>query len=147
MELVRWNPGRGLFNYNDRVNRMLDDFFYPTYRSDEGLLMQDWHPVVDIYEKDGNIVIKSELPGVEKKNIVVDVTGSVLTLKVERSSDNKVKEDDYYLQERSNGKFKRSFTLPADINLDKIKADYKDGILKLEIPKPEAHTPKHITIH
>ena len=147
MELVRWNPRRDLFNWPLRTNRMFEDFFHPTLFDEEGVSMWNWHPVVDIYENDENIVITAELPGVDKKDISVDVNGRILTLKGERSADNEVKEDNYYRKERSYGKFERSFTLPADVDPDKVKADFKDGILKLDIPKPEAHKPKQITVH
>ncbi len=147
MELVRWNPRRDLFNWPLRTNRVFEDFFHPTLFNEEGVSTWNWHPVVDIYENDDNIVITAELPGVDKKDISVDVNGRILTLKGERSADNEVKEDNYYRKERSYGKFERSFTLPADVDPDKVKADFKDGILKLDIPKPEAHKPKQITVH
>ena len=147
MELVRWNPRRDLFNWPLGINRMFEDFFHPTLFNEEGVSMWNWHPVVDIYENDDNVVITAELPGVDKKDISVDVNGRILTLKGERSADNEVKEDNYYHRERSYGKFERSFTLPADVDPDKVKADFKDGILKLDIPRPEARKPKQITVH
>jgi len=147
MELVRWNPGRELFNWHNQINHVFDDFFSPALLDSENVSMWDWHPVVDIYDNDDTIVIKAELPGVDKKDIKLDVNGRILTLKGERSTDNEVKEDDYYRRERSFGKFERSFTLSADVDPDKIKADFKDGILKLNIPKPEAHKPKQISVH
>ena len=126
---------------------MFDDFFHPTLYNEEGTSMWSWHPVVDIYEDDNNIVIKAELPGVDKKDISVDVKDRIITLSGERSADNEVKDDNYYRRERSYGRFERSFTLPADVEPDKVKADFKDGILKLNIPKPEASKPKQITVH
>jgi HSP20 family protein len=129
------------------MNRLFDDFFYPTYREDSDLGMLDWNPVADIYDNEDHLVIKAELPGVDKKDIVVDVKEGVLTLKGERSYDNEVKEDKYYRKERTFGRFERSFTLPVNVEAEKIKADFKDGILKIEIPKPETQKPKKITIH
>jgi len=147
MELVRWNPGRELFNWHNGIDRVFDDFFSAPLSGSENVAMRDWLPVVDIYDNDDTIVIKAELPGVDKKDIKVDVNGRILTLKGERVTDNEVKTDDYHRRERSFGKFERSFTLPADVDPDKIKADFKDGILKLNIPKPEAHKPKQISIN
>ena len=147
MELVRWNPGKELFNWHNQMNRFFDDFFSSPLSGGENVSMRDWLPVVDIYDNDDTIVIKAELPGVDKKDIKVDVNGRILTLKGERSTDNEMQEGDYYRKERSFGKFERSFTLPADIDPDKIKADFKDGVLKLNIPKPEAHKPKQISVH
>jgi HSP20 family protein len=131
--------------FNEMVKKRF--LFYSPFSDGENVSMRDWLPVVDIYDNDDTIVIKTEPPGVDKKNIKVDVNGRILTLKGERSTDNEVKEDDYYRRERSFGKFERSFTLPADIDPDKIKADFKDGVLKLNIPKPEAHKPKQISVH
>jgi len=147
MELVRWNPRRELFGLHNSINRMFNDFFSPTVRSDEAVSIWGWNPVVDIYENEENIVIKAELPGVDKNDIVVDVKGRVLTLKGERSTDNAVKEDNYYRQERSYGKFERAFALPVEVDPEKIKADYKDGVLKIDIPKTEENKPRQVTIH
>jgi HSP20 family protein len=83
----------------------------------------------------------------EKKDISIDLKDRVLTLKGERSVDNEVKEDRYYRRERSFGRFERAFTIPSGLNPDKIKANYKDGVLKIEVPKPEEEKPKQITIH
>jgi HSP20 family protein len=147
MELVRWNPRRELFGLHNSINRMFNDFFSPTVSNDEALSVRGWNPVVDIYENEENIVIKAELPGVAKKDMAIDVKGRVLTLKGERSTDNEVKEDNYYRQERYYGKFERCFTLPVEIDPEKIKADYKDGVLKIDIPKAEESKPKQVTIH
>ena len=147
MELMRWNPRRELFGLHNSINRMFDNFISPTVRSDEVLSVWGWNPVVDIYENEENIVITAELPGVVKKDMTVDVKGRVLTLKGERSTDNEVKEDNYYRQERCYGKFERCFTLPVEIDPEKIKADYKDGVLKIDIPKAEESKPKQVAIH
>jgi HSP20 family protein len=126
---------------------MFDDVFYPINRDEVELSMGSWNPVVDVYDNDDSIVIKAELPGIDKEGIEIDVKDRVLTLKGERSSENEVKNDNYYRRERSFGKFERAFNLPADVDPDKIKADYKDGVLKIDIPKPEEKKPRQITIH
>jgi HSP20 family protein len=126
---------------------MFNDFFFPRTTFDEGMLSWGWNPVVDIYDNDDNIVIKAELPGVKKKDIEVDIKDRVLTLKGERTADNEVKEDNYYRRESTYGRFERSFTLPAEVDPGKVKADFKDGILKVEVPKPEHKKPKQITVH
>jgi HSP20 family protein len=147
MQLIRWNPTRDRFSLRNRINHVFDDFLFPTLRNDEEWSTWNWKPLVDIYDNDDNIVIKAELPGMEKKDIVIDVKGRVLTLKGERSSENEVKEDSYHRRERVYGKFERAFTLPMEVDSDKIKADYKDGVLEVNIPKPEERKPKQITIH
>lgn len=147
MQLVRFNPIRDMFNVRNRINHIFDDFFCTTPKGDEELSMWNWKPVVDIYDNDDNIVIKAELPGVDKANIDIDVKGRFLTLKGERSAENEIKEDKYHRKERAYGRFERVFTLPAEVDSDKIEADYKDGILTINIPKPEEQKPKQITIH
>jgi len=146
MQLVKWNPMRDMLSFNNRADRIFNDFLYPS----RGMQMSkdsSWNPRVDIYEDEDAIVLKAELPGVEKDNIVVDVEGRVLTLKGERSSDNEVQEESYYRRERTFGSFERRFNLPDNVDPEKITADYKDGILKLGIPKPEENKPRQITVH
>ena len=146
MELMRWRPARH-FGLNHRMNRLFDDFFAPVSRGCDVETTWNWHPVVDVFEKDDNIVIKAELPGVDKKDIHIDMKGNVLTLSGERSVDNEAGEENSYRRERSFGKFVRSFQLADGIDPEKINAEYKEGILRLEIPKPEAEKPKQITVH
>jgi len=147
MELVRWNPMRDRFSARHRMNRLMNDFFMPSPYFRRENTDWDWNPSVDIYNEDNSIVVKAELPGVDKDHINIDVKDRVLTLKGERSSDNEVKEDNYYRRERSFGKFERRFSLPENVNADDIKADYKDGVLRIEIPKPVEEQPKQITVH
>jgi HSP20 family protein len=147
MELIRWNPMREMFNFRRQMSHLFDDAFSPIVRDDVKLSLWDWNPVVDVYDNDENIVINAELPGIDKKDINIDVKDGVLTLKGERSYDNEVKKDKYYRRERSFGRFERAFQLPADVDPEKISADYKDGILKIGIPKPEEQKPKQITVH
>lgn len=92
-------------------------------------------------------MIKAELPGVDKNDIKIDLKDRLLTLSGERTYDNEVKEENYYRRERSYGKFQRAFTLPTDVDSDKIKADFKDGVLEIEVPKPEEKKAKQVTIH
>jgi len=136
-----------MFSFRRPLSRVFDDFFLPHTTTEDGSLTWGWNPVVDIYDNEDNIVIKAELPGVSKKDIDIDIKDRVLTLKGERSADNQVKEDNYYRRERTYGRFERSFTLPANVDPDKIKADYSDGVLKIEVSKPEDQKPKQITVH
>lgn len=147
MELIRWNPMKDMFSLRHQMNHLFDDVLRPVVRGDSRLSKWNRYPTVDIYDNNENIVIKAELPGIDKKDIVIDVKDGVLTLKGERSFDNEVKEEKYYCRERTFGKFERVFRLPADVDPEKINADYKDGILKINIPKPEEQQPKQITVH
>jgi HSP20 family protein len=146
MELVRWNPNRNVCRPRYNVNNLLNDFFAPLDQNDN-IHMTDWNVPVDIYHDADNIVLEAALPGVEKKDISVDLKGRVLTLKGALLSDKEVKEDNYYRKERASGKFERSFTMPGDVEPEKIQADYKDGILKITVPRPENRKKKQITVH
>jgi len=126
---------------------MFSNPYWLTGRMDDDTGMGRWNPAVDLYEKNDHFVIKAELPGVDKKDIAIDLKDRVLTLSGERSHENEVKEENYYRRERSYGKFQRVFTLPADVDSDKIKAEFNDGLLQIEVPKPEEQKPKKVTIH
>jgi HSP20 family protein len=126
---------------------MVNDPFFRTHRFDDEASFGLWNPVVDLYEKDDNFVIKAELPGVNKNDIGIDLKDGILTLSGERSNDSEVNDDNYYRRERTYGKFQRAFTLPAEVDSDKIKAEFEDGVLVIEVPKPEKSIPKRITIH
>ncbi|MEJ2168471.1 MAG: Hsp20/alpha crystallin family protein [Desulfobacterales bacterium] len=147
MNLVKWNPWREMPALHNRINRMFDDPFFSIDRlaDEDGLGM--WNPAVDLYEKDDHFIIKAELPGINKDDIKVDLKDRVLTLSGERSYDNEVKEENYYRRERSFGKFQRAFTLPADVDAEKIKAEFKDGVLQIEVPKPENQKAKRVAVH
>jgi HSP20 family protein len=147
MNLVRWNPLGEMTAMQNRINRMFNDPYWLAGLTNHDTNMGMWNPAVDLYEKDDHFVIKAELPGVDKKNIAIDLKDRVLTLSGERSYENEVKQENYHRRERSYGKFQRAFTLPADVDSDKIKAEFKDGLLQIEVPKPEAQKPKQVTIH
>ena len=147
MNLVKWNPWREMPTLSGRLNRLFDDPFFHIGRMADDSDLGMWNPAVDLYEKDDHFMIKAELPGVDKNAIKIDLKDRLLTLSGERSYDNEVKEENYYRRERSYGKFQRSFTLPADVDSDKITAEFKDGVLQIEVPKPEEKQAKQVTIH
>jgi len=147
MDLIRWNPWNELVSLRERMNRVFDDSLFRSDRRDDLMAMGTWSPAVDMFEKDDQVVIKAELPGLEKKDISLDLTNGVLTLKGERKHENEVKEENYYRREMSCGKFIRSFSLPGDVDADKIKAEFQNGLLTVEVPKPEEHKPKQIPVN
>ncbi|MDX1707214.1 MAG: Hsp20/alpha crystallin family protein [Desulfobacterales bacterium] len=147
MNLVRWNPWREMSGLQHRLGHLLNEPLFRGNGEDHELRMGSWYPAVDMFDDGDKIVIKAELPGMDKKDISVDIQDRVLTLSGKRSYDNEVKEENYYRRERSYGTFKRAFSLPDAVDSDKIKADFKDGVLKVEIPKPEEKKPKQITVH
>jgi len=147
MDLIRWNPWNELVSLRERMNRVFDDSLFRSDRREDPLAMGTWSPAVDMFEKDDQVVIKAELPGLEKKDISLDLTNGVLTLKGERKHENEVKEENYYRREMSCGKFIRSFSLPGDVDANKIKAEFQNGLLTVVVPKPEEHKPKQIPVN
>jgi len=147
MDLIRWNPWNELVSLRLRMNRVFDDSLFRSDRREDSLAMGTWSPAVDMFEKDDQVVIKAELPGLDKNDISLDLQNGVLTLKGERKYENEVKEENYYRREMSCGKFIRSFTLPADVDADKIKAEFQKGLLTVEVPKPEEPKPKQIPVN
>ena len=149
MTIVRWEPFRDLVNLQDRMNRLFGETYRGATRTgddDDWALGGSWAPAVDIYEKDGNIVLTAELAGVEAKDVDIRVENNVLTLKGERNFDKELQKDNFHRVERAYGSFTRSFTLPNVVNNEKIKADFKDGVLKLTLPKREEAKPKQIQV-
>ena len=145
MAMVRWEPVRDLLTLSERMNRMLEGSYRGT--DEDWALGGSWAPAVDIYEKDGNIVLKAELPGVDPKDVDVRVENNLLTLRGERKFDTEVKRDNYHRVERSYGSFSRSFTLPNVVDTQNIKAEYRDGVLHLTLPKREEAKPRQIQIN
>ncbi|TWI75348.1 HSP20 family protein [Desulfobotulus alkaliphilus] len=145
MTLVRWEPFRNVASLQDRINRMFDDAFNKARDIDENA-MGAWRPSVDIFETETAIVLEAELPGVTRDDITVEVENNVLSLKGERREIREVEEERYYRRERIVGRFHRAFTLPVDVNHEQIKANFQNGILRLEVPKPEEKKPKKIAI-
>lgn len=146
MAIVRWEPFRDLLTTQDRFNRLFNDHFANAFGGDQ-LNAKGWTPAVDIYETDQNLVIKAELPGIDPKDLEVRVEDGTLYLKGERKYEREVKEESYHRVERSYGSFARTFSLPRTINTEDIKADYKDGILTLTMPKREEAKPKTVKIN
>lgn len=147
MALVRWRPFRDLVSIQDEVNRLYNDFFGRVPSRFEGdWNASEWSPSVDISETKDDIVIKAEIPGLEKENIKISLQDNILTLKGEKKQEKEEKDTNFYRMERCYGSFTRSFNLPTTVQADKIKASYKDGILNITLPKAEEVKPKQIPI-
>jgi HSP20 family protein len=147
MAIVRWEPFRDLVTMQDRLNRVFEDAFRgPARGAEEDWLGGSWAPAVDIYEHDGNLVLKAELPGIDPKDVDVRVENNVLTLRGERKFDEEVKRESCHRVERAYGTFGRSFTLPNVVDTQNIKAEFKDGVLRVTMPKREEAKPKQIQV-
>jgi HSP20 family protein len=145
MAIVRFEPFRDLLTSQREYVRLLKEAFSPMSGETE-VSTRSWAPPVDIYETEDAIVLKAELPGIDPKDVEVRVEDNTLYLKGERNYEKEVNEQNYHRIERSYGSFARSFTLPNSISAEKVKAEYKDGLLTLTMPKREEAKPKTIKI-
>jgi len=145
MAMVRFEPFRDLLTSQREYVRLLKEAFSPMSGETE-VSTRSWAPPVDIYETEDAIVLKAELPGIDPKDVEVRVEDNTLYLKGERNYEKEVNEQNYHRIERSYGSFARSFSLPNSISAEKVKAEYKDGLLTLTMPKREEAKPKTIKI-
>jgi HSP20 family protein len=143
--IIKWDPFRE-FNreFTTKLPTRFGDFFGKGWESP--LSTTAWNPSVDIFENDNEVVIKAELPGMNVKDIEVRLENNVLMLRGERHFEKEAKEENYHRIEREYGSFSRSFALPTAVNGDKVTAEYKDGVLKICLPKKEEIKPKPIKI-
>jgi HSP20 family protein len=133
------------------MHRRLTSLFNPDSRSDrrngkESMIVSEWAPVVDITEDEKSFLIKAELPEVKKEDVHVTVENGVLTLTGERKFEKEEKNKKYHRVERGYGTFARSFTLPDNIDANKVNATYKDGLLTVTVAKSETAKPKQIEV-
>lgn len=143
-ELTTFDPFRDLVTLQQRINRMFDEIFPPAEPS--GLKMNAWSPSVDIYEQPEALVIEAELPGLSKKDVSVKLENNTLTIQGERKLAHEDKRENYHRIERAYGSFVRSFTLPSNVDTEKINAEFKDGVLHITLPKREEAKPREIEV-
>ncbi len=141
-ELNPWLAFDRLPSLRDELSRLFD-FALPT--RDSGLF-SGWTPALDVYDEKDNFVVKAELPGLKKEDIDINVHNGVLTISGERKQEAEKKEGQTFRSERYFGRFQRSVTLPAAVDVSKVKASYKDGVLTIDLPKAEEAKPKQIAI-
>lgn len=142
--IARWEPFRGVTTLQDQINRLFNETFE---RPSDDSSLSAWAPSVDIYETEQELVVKADLPDVDPKDLDIRVENNILTIRGERKFEKKVNEESYLRIERSYGSFARSFTLANTVNSDAIKADYRNGVLTLSIPKREEAKPKQIKVN
>ena len=145
MNLTRWEPYREIATLQDRLNRVFGSAFGRTERDDE-MSLAAWAPPVDIAEEKDRIVITAELPGFREDEIEIQSENGMLTLRGERKFEKESDGKSYHRVERSYGQFVRSFALPNNVDREKIKADFSNGLLKIELPKREDAKPRNIRI-
>ena len=145
--LTRWDPLRELDDLQTRLSSL---FGRAPIRKDgakqEALRVAEWAPLVDITEDEKEYLIKAEVPEVKKEEVKVAVQNDVLTISGERKYEQEEKTKKYHRLERAYGSFARSFTVPEDADPERVSADFKDGLLKVHLPKSEKARPKSIEV-
>jgi HSP20 family protein len=140
--LSRWEPVREMMTLREAMDRLFDDAFTrPLGATDVSVA-----PAVDLYETDNEVVVKANLPGLTSDDVHISITSDVLTLSGELKFEDDRKGTTYHVQERCSGAFERSVMLPTDVEADKAKAVFEDGVLVVTLPKAETVKPKVITI-
>jgi HSP20 family protein len=145
--MSRWdNPLRDLMLLQERMNRLFEESLQDRRMPDEDVRAALWQPAVDIFETEGEIVLKAELPGMGRDDISVDVDQSRLTVRGERRFTQDVERERYHQIERSYGVFARSFDLPYSIDQEQITAEYRHGVLTVRMPKRTDGDARQVTI-
>jgi HSP20 family protein len=143
--ITRWEPFRGVSGLQEQVNRLYEDKLFRGRAEDSALTT--WAPAVDIYETENELVVKADLPDLDEKDLDVRIEDNTLTIRGERKLEKSVSEDNFLRVERAYGLFSRSFSLPNTVNANGIKAEYRNGVLNVHIPKREESKPKQIKVN
>ena len=147
MALVPWRPFAELSRMRDDMDRLFEEVFGRSKSGKDLLDSRGWAPLVDMLNQPEEIVVRAQVPGMEKENINVAVSNGTLTISGERKAEEEVKEEDYYYSEHLFGKFNRTIELPTAVNSEKIRANLKNGILEVHLPKAEEVKPKAVPIN
>ena len=146
-DLIRWDPFREAVSLRDAMDRLLEDSFVRPRGEWPTLARHEQSLALDVYETDENLVVEASMPGTKPEEVDISVVGNTLTIKAEREEQREKKEEGrYYFRERRYGAFQRSIGLPVDVDADKAEATFKDGVLKLSLPKAEEAKPKRIQV-
>jgi HSP20 family protein len=147
--LVRWEPFEDVMTLRDAMSRLFDESLvrsgpfglWPFGSREDGSAL-----AVDMYETDGDVMVKASLPGLKPEEVDITITGATLHIRGEKKEETEEKRGDYYLKERSYGSFERALTLPLDVKADEAEASFEDGVLTLKLPKAEQVKAKQIKI-
>lgn len=141
-----WNPWKDLEELEKRLSTIWGRSPAKSEGEKEAMTVAEWSPLVDISEDEKEYLVKAELPEVKKEDVKLTVQDNVLSITGERKYEKEEKGKKYHRVERSYGSFMRSFTLPEDADGSKVSAEYKDGVLKVHLPKSEKAKPKSIEV-
>ena len=145
MSITRYDPFRDLRTLQEEVNRLFTGSV-PRSFDDEGIARGAWSPSVDIYENKEQIVLEAELPGMKRDDFDLSIENNVITLRGQRQFEKKDESDNYHRVERAYGSFARSFTLPNTVSAEGANAEYKNGVLRVTLPKREETKARRIEV-
>ncbi len=143
MSLIRWDPFDDLASLRESMDKLFEEF---TTRRPRAAAPAVWPPAVEVFETEGDVVVRAELPGIDPKNVDIQVRDDTLTIKAEAKADHEDKGRNYYVRELRYGSFVRSLALPSGAQGDLAKASYKNGILEIRVPKSERAKPKTVKV-
>jgi HSP20 family protein len=144
-ELSTWPAFGRLTDLRDEIDRLFESPLTELARTSN--LLSGWNPALDLYEDKDNLYVKVEIPGMKREDIDVSLHEGSLSISGERKSEQKHEDAEVYRAERFFGRFQRTVTLPTPVAAEKVKAQYKDGILNITLPKTEEAKPKHIDVN
>jgi HSP20 family protein len=153
--ITPWRQSSEISRWERDMERMFEDFFSPSWSLFRRGPLWPWRARaaampsidIDVYEEKDEVVAKAELPGIAKEEINVNVTDHTLTIRGEKKKEEEVKDENYRYAERSYGSFIRTIELPADVQTEKAKASFKDGVLEIRLPKTEEAKRRQITVN
>jgi HSP20 family protein len=140
-----WPSFGRLTSLRDEIDRLFEAPLAELVRTSQ--LLSGWTPALDVYEDKDNVYVKAELPGMKREDIDLSLHDGTLSISGERKTEEKRQDSEVYRSERFVGRFQRTVTLPTPVAADKVKAQYKDGILTVTLPKTEEAKPKHIDVN
>jgi HSP20 family protein len=140
--LIRWEPVRDIMSLREAMDQLYNEAFTRPANLSGGSVI----PAIDLYQNNDEVVVKAALPGLKADDVQISVTADVLTLRGEFKQENEQKDSTYHIREQRYGSFERSVILPSDVQTEKAKADFENGVLTITLPKAESVKPKAITI-
>lgn len=146
MTIAHWDPVRELLSLQERMNRLIDQTLSRSHAEGELSSSGAWSPAVDLYESDKSLVLKAELPDVDQNDIELRIDDDRVTLRGQRRLKEEVSEKQFLRMERSYGPFHRTFELPTSVDAEKVKAEFKRGVLTVVMPKKASESSRQIPI-
>lgn len=146
MSLIHWEPAREIASLQGEMNRLFNTFFDTPGDQERPGAASRWIPAMDLVEDDEHFVLRADLPGMDQDDVSVEVDGGVMSISGERKHERSSSNGGYHRLERATGAFRRTLTLPADVDVESITATFDKGVLELRIPKPAQPEPHRVQI-